>query len=194
VETGSGDGTMSDKFETATFAAGCFWCTEAIFQDLRGVQRVVSGYAGGRKADPTYEEVCTGMTGHAEAVQITFDPAVISYRNLIEIFWHTHDPTTPNRQGADVGTQYRSAVFYHNEDQRLAADEVKRKLEEEKVWPLPIVTEIAPFTNFFKAEEYHQNYFKNNPSRTYCALTINPKVRKFRIAYRDKLKNPTEYP
>ena len=134
------------------------------------------------------------MTGHAEAVQITFDPAVISYRNLIEIFWHTHDPTTPNRQGADVGTQYRSAVFYHNEDQRLAADEVKRKLEEEKVWPLPIVTEIAPFTNFFKAEEYHQNYFKNNPSRTYCALTINPKVRKFRIAYRDKLKNPTEYP
>lgn len=194
METGSGDGTMSDKFETATFAAGCFWCTEAIFQDLRGVQRVVSGYAGGRKADPTYEEVCTGMTGHAEAVQITFDPAVISYRELIEIFWHTHDPTTPNRQGADVGTQYRSAVFYHNEDQRLAADEVKRKLEEEKVWPLPIVTEIAPFTNFFKAEEYHQNYFKNNPSRTYCALTINPKVRKFRIAYRDKLKNPTEYP
>jgi peptide-methionine (S)-S-oxide reductase len=185
---------MSPKLETATFAAGCFWCVEAVFQDVRGVQRVVSGYTGGKKTDPTYEEVCTGMTGHAEAVQITFDPKVISYGELLEIFWHTHDPTTPNRQGHDVGTQYRSAVFYHSQEQKQAAEESKRKVEQERLWPLPIVTEIVPFTRFYEAEEYHRNYFKNNPDQRYCALTINPKVRKFRIEYRSKLKNPDEYP
>jgi peptide-methionine (S)-S-oxide reductase len=185
---------MSEKTETATFAAGCFWCVEAVFQDVRGVQRVVSGYTGGAKPDPTYEEVCTGATGHAEAVQIAFDPKAVSYRDLLEIFWHTHDPTTLNRQGADVGPQYRSAVFYHTEEQKAAAEALKKKLEGEKTWPLPIVTEIVPFSVFYPAEEYHQNYFKNNPAQMYCALTINPKVRKFRIAYRDKLKNPAAYP
>lgn len=185
---------MSEKLEKATFAAGCFWCVEAVFQDLKGVESVVSGYTGGKKPDPTYEEVSSGMTGHAEALQITFDPAVVSYRELLEIFWHTHDPTTLNRQGPDAGTQYRSAVFFHSEEQRKAAEEVKRALEAEKVWPLPIVTEIVPATVFYKAEDYHQNYFKSNPNQMYCRLTINPKVRKFRIAYRAKLKNPTEYP
>jgi peptide-methionine (S)-S-oxide reductase len=185
---------MSDKFETATFAAGCFWCVEAVFQDVRGVERVVSGYAGGKRADPTYEEVCTGMTGHAEAVQITFDPQVVSYADLLDIFWHTHDPTTLNRQGPDIGTQYRSAIFYHSEAQKKAAEESKRKAESEKLWPLPIVTEITPFTVFYKAEDYHQNYFKNNPNQMYCALTINPKVRKFRIAFASKLKDAARNP
>jgi len=185
---------MSEKYETATFAAGCFWCVEAVYQDVRGVQRVVSGYTGGKKPEPTYEDVCTGMTGHAEAVQITFDPEIISFAGLLEIFWHTHDPTTPNRQGSDAGTQYRSAIFYHDDAQQQAALKSKRRIEEEKLWPLPIVTELVPFTKFYEAEGYHQNYFKNNPSQMYCALTINPKVRKFRIAFRDKLKNPAEYP
>jgi peptide-methionine (S)-S-oxide reductase len=184
---------MSEKHETATFAAGCFWCVEAVFQDVRGVERVVSGYTGGKKTDPTYEEVCTGMTGHAEALQITFDPKIISFAELLEIFWHTHDPTTLNRQGPDAGTQYRSAIFYHNDAQQQAALISKRKLEDEKLWPLPIVTELVPFTKFYEAEGYHQNYFKNNPNQMYCALTINPKVRKFRIAFRAKLKNPDEY-
>jgi peptide-methionine (S)-S-oxide reductase len=185
---------MSETTETATFAAGCFWCVEAVFRDVRGVQRVVSGYAGGRTPDPSYEQVCTGKTGHAEAVQITFDPNVVSYRDLLEIFWHTHDPTTLNRQGADAGTQYRSAIYYHTDQQKRTAEESKRKAEEERLWPGPIVTEIQPFTVFYKAEEYHQNYFTNNPNQRYCALTINPKVRKFRIAFRDKLKNPDDYP
>jgi peptide-methionine (S)-S-oxide reductase len=179
---------MAHKTETATFAAGCFWCVEAVFQDVRGVRSVVPGYTGGKKPDPTYEEVCTGMTGHAEAVQIVFDPDAVSYRDLLEIFWHTHDPTTPNRQGPDVGPQYRSAVFYHSPEQKAAAEEVKRRIERERVWPLPIVTEIVPFTVFYEAEEYHRNYFANNPNQMYCVLTINPKVRKFRAAYRDKLK------
>ncbi len=185
---------MSDKFETATFAAGCFWCVEAVFQDVRGVDHVVSGYTGGKKANPTYEEVSTGMTGHAEALQITFDPKVITYEELLEIFWHTHDPTTLNRQGPDAGTQYRSAIFYHNDAQQQAALKSKRKIEDEKLWPLPIVTELVPYTKFYEAEGYHQNYFKNNPNQMYCALTINPKVRKFRIAFREKLKNPEAYP
>jgi peptide-methionine (S)-S-oxide reductase len=185
---------MAEILEKATFAAGCFWCVEAVFQDVRGVESVGSGYVGGKKPDPTYEEVSSGMTGHAETLQITFDPKVVSYRDLLEIFWHTHDPTTPNRQGPDVGTQYRSAVFYHNEEQRKIAEEVKLAMDVEKVWPLPIVTEIVPFTVFYKAEDYHQNYFKDNPDQMYCRLTINPKVRKFRIAFRAKLKNPEEYP
>ncbi|MGD0174763.1 MAG: peptide-methionine (S)-S-oxide reductase MsrA [Anaerolineales bacterium] len=185
---------MAETLEKATFAAGCFWCVEAVFQDVRGVERVVSGYTGGKKTNPTYEEVSSGMTGHAEALQIDFDPKVVSYKDLLEIFFHTHDPTTLNRQGPDVGTQYRSAIFYHSEEQRKAAEEIKHAIDAEGVWPLPIVTEIVPFTVFYKAEDYHQNYFKNNPNQMYCRLTINPKVRKFRIAYRVKLKNPEAYP
>jgi len=185
---------MAETLEKATFAAGCFWCVEAVFQDVRGVERVVSGYTGGKKTNPTYEEVSSGTTGHAEALQIAFDPKVVSYKDLLEIFWHTHDPTTLNRQGPDTGTQYRSAIFYHSEEQRQAAEETKRAIDAEGVWPLPIVTEIVPFTVFYKAEDYHQNYFKNNPDQMYCRLTINPKVRKFRIAYRVKLKNPEAYP
>ena len=185
---------MAETLEKATFAAGCFWCVEAVFQDVRGVERVVSGYTGGKKTNPTYEEVSSGTTGHAEALQIAFDPKVVSYKDLLEIFWHTHDPTTLNRQGPDTGTQYRSAIFYHSEEQRQAAEETKRAIDAEGVWPLPIVTEIVPLTVFYKAEDYHQNYFKNNPDQMYCRLTINPKVRKFRIAYRVKLKNPEAYP
>src|SRR4030042_3702277 len=156
---------MSDKFETATFAAGCFWCVEAVFQDVRGVQRVISGYPRGKKTDPTYEEVSTGMTGHAEALQITFDPKIITFEELLEIFWHTHDPTTPNRQGPDAGTQYRSAIFYHDDAQQQAALKSRRKIEDEKLWPLPIVTELVPFTIFYEAEGYYQQYFKNNPNQ-----------------------------
>lgn len=185
---------MAETLEKATFAAGCFWCVEAVFQDVRGVERVVSGYAGGKKTNPTYEEVSSGMTGHAEALQIDFDPKVVSYKELLEIFFHTHDPTALNRQGPDVGTQYRSAIFYHSEEQRKTAEETKRAIDAEGVWPLPIVTEIAPFTVFYKAEDYHQNYFNNNPDQMYCRLTINPKVRKFRIAYRTMLKNPEANP
>ena len=181
---------MAETLEKATFAAGCFWCVEAVFQDVRGVERVVSGYTGGKKTNPTYEEVSSGTTGHAEALQIAFDPKVVSYKDLLEIFWHTHDPTTLNRQGPDTGTQYRSAIFYHSEEQRQAAEETKRAIDAEGVWPLPIVTEIVPFSVFYKAEDYHQNYFKNNPDQMYCRLTINPKVSKFRIAFRAKLKNP----
>jgi peptide-methionine (S)-S-oxide reductase len=182
---------MSDKFETATFAAGCFWCVEAVFQEVRGVDHVVSGYCGGKRENPTYEEVSTGMTGHAESLQITFDPQVISYAELLEIFWHTHDPTTLNRQGADVGTQYRSAIFCHSEEQKRIAEESRRKVAEEKLWPDRIVTEIVPYKVFYPAEAYHQNYFKNNPNQMYCALTINPKVRKFRAAFAAKLKDST---
>jgi peptide-methionine (S)-S-oxide reductase len=185
---------MTDSFETATLAAGCFWCVEAVFGDLRGVQRVVSGYAGGKMPNPTYEQVCGGDTGHAEAVQITFDPSVISYRDLLEVFWYMHDPTTLNRQGPDAGTQYRSAIFYHNEKQRAAAEDSKRETEKAGLWPDPIVTEIVPFTNFYAAEDYHQNYFRDNPNQQYCRLVINPKLTKFRIAYRAKLRNPETYP
>jgi peptide-methionine (S)-S-oxide reductase len=185
---------MAEQSEVATFAAGCFWCTEAVFQDLKGVEKVVSGYAGGKKADPTYEEVSSGFTGHAEAVQITFDPGVISYRDLLEVFWHTHDPTTLNRQGPDVGTQYRSAIFYHTEEQRAAAEQSRREIEEARVWPGTIVTEIVPFTNFYVAEDYHLNYYRNNPNQMYCRLVINPKIRKFRMEFRAKLKEPNAYP
>jgi methionine-S-sulfoxide reductase len=185
---------MAETLEKATFAAGCFWCVEAVFQDVRGVERVISGYTGGEKTNPTYEEVSSGMTGHAEALQIAFDPKIVPYKDLLEIFWHTHDPTTLNRQGPDVGTQYRSAIFYHSEEQRKTAEETKHEIDAEGVWSLPIVTEIVPFTVFYQAEDYHQNYFKNNPDQMYCQLTINPKVRKFRIAYRAKLKNPEAYP
>jgi peptide-methionine (S)-S-oxide reductase len=174
--------------ETATFAAGCFWCVEAIYSGVKGVRKVVSGYTGGKTEKPAYEQVCTGQTGHAEAVQITFDPTVITYSELLEVFWYTHDPTTLNQQGPDVGTQYRSAVYYHSEDQRLAAEDSKRKLQESGVWTRPIVTEITPFSVFYPAEAYHQNYYLDHPNQSYCWLVINPKMAKFREKFKEKLK------
>lgn len=178
---------MSDKtLAIATLGAGCFWCVEAIFQDLQGVERVVSGYAGGAVANPTYEQVCAGRTGHAEAVQITFDPQVITYEELLEVFWRVHDPTTLNRQGADVGTQYRSVIFYHDERQKATAE--RSKAEAADLWPKPIVTEIAPFDAFYPAEAYHQEYYNRNPNQSYCRIVIDPKVRKFRQAFQAKLK------
>jgi peptide-methionine (S)-S-oxide reductase len=179
----------SEKLETATFGSGCFWCTEAFFQQLRGVKSVVSGYSGGNVVDPTYEAVSSGHTGHAEVTQITFDPAVISFDDLLKVFWQTHDPTTPNQQGHDVGTQYRSAVFYHNEDQRRVAEEYKKQLDASKTFPKPIVTEITQFKNFYPAEKYHQNYFKLNPSQSYCQFVIRPKVEKFNKEFKTLLKD-----
>lgn len=179
---------MSNKLETATLGAGCFWCVEAIFQDLAGVQQVVSGYAGGKVGNPTYQQVCTGTTGHAEAVQITFDPEVISFEDLLYIFWRTHDPTTLNRQGADVGTQYRSVIFYHDEKQKAIAEKSKQETEASGLWPNPIVTEITPFSNFYRAEGYHQDYYRQNSNQPYCRVVIDPKVRKFKKEFQDKLK------
>jgi peptide-methionine (S)-S-oxide reductase len=174
--------------DTATFGSGCFWCTEAIFERVNGVVEVVSGYAGGQVDNPTYEEVCTGSTGHAECTQITFNPAIITYDELLEIFWKTHDPTTLNRQGNDVGTQYRSVIFYHNDEQKQKAEYYKKKLEEEKIWKDPIVTEISPLPKFYIAEKYHQDYYENNPYQGYCAFVITPKVEKFEKVFKDKLK------
>ncbi|MCG8608848.1 peptide-methionine (S)-S-oxide reductase MsrA [bacterium] len=179
---------MSRELETVTLGAGCFWCVEAIFMDLEGVEKVASGYAGGTVENPTYEQVCTGTTGHAEVVQVTFDSEVISFEEILYVFWRTHDPTTLNRQGADTGTQYRSAIFYHNEQQKLVAEKSKKETDESDLWPNPIVTEITPFSNFYPAENYHQNYFALNPNQPYCRAVIDPKVRKFRKAFSDKLK------
>lgn len=174
--------------EVATLAGGCFWCTEAIFADLRGVEKVVSGYSGGSVENPSYKEVCNGTTEHAEAIQILFDPKLISYRDLIRIFLTTHDPTTLNQQGADVGTQYRSAIFTHNDEQKRIAKEVIGEVGKEGIWRNPIVTETTPYANFYKAEDYHQEYFAQNPMQGYCQAVIAPKVLKFRAKYRDKLK------
>jgi peptide-methionine (S)-S-oxide reductase len=172
----------------ATFGAGCFWCTEAVFQQLKGVLSVVSGYSGGSIKNPTYRQVCTGTTGHAEAVQVTYDPAVISYEELLEVFWQTHDPTTPDRQGNDVGPQYRSVIFYHTPEQEQLAEQYKQKLDASDAFPLPIVTEIAPFTEFYRAEAYHQNYFQENSGQPYCQGIIRPKVEKVKKVFQDKLK------
>lgn len=179
---------QNKNLETATFGSGCFWCTEAIFERVKGVSSVVSGYSGGSVANPTYKEVCDGTTGHAECTQITFDPAVISYDELLEIFWKMHDPTTLNRQGNDVGTQYRSVIFYHNDDQKQKAEYYKKKLNDEKIWDKPIVTEITKFEKFYPAEDYHQEYYENNPNQGYCAYVITPKVEKFEKIFKDKLK------
>jgi peptide-methionine (S)-S-oxide reductase len=179
----------TSKLETATFGGGCFWCIEAIFQDLKGVEKVESGYSGGTTKYPTYQEVCSGTTGHAEVVQITFNPAIISYDQILEVFWHVHDPTTLNRQGADVGTQYRSVIFYHNDEQKISAENSKKKTEDSKLWDEPIITEISPFMEFYKAEDYHQNYYKDNPEKSYCSLVIAPKVRKFYKEYDYLLKD-----
>lgn len=174
--------------DVATFGAGCFWCVEAVFQDLAGVDTVLSGYSGGHIKNPPYREVTQGRTGHAEAVQIFFDPKVITYEELLEIFWVTHDPTTLNRQGADVGPQYRSAVFYHNDKQKNLAEQYKKALDQEGAFDKPIVTEITPFSNFYVAEDYHQNYFKLNGNQPYCQIVIQPKVDKVKKVFGDKLK------
>lgn len=174
--------------ETATLAGGCFWCLEAVYNELRGVTQVVSGYAGGHVASPSYEQVCTGTTGHAEVVQITFDPDVISYRDLLEVFFTIHDPTTLNRQGADVGTQYRSAIFTHSAEQEQIAREVIAELTEAGVWANPIVTEVQPLEAFYPAEAYHQRYFERNPDQGYCRVVIAPKVAKARKEHLHRLK------
>jgi peptide-methionine (S)-S-oxide reductase len=174
--------------EVATLAGGCFWCLEAAFSELRGVDKVVSGYAGGHVPNPSYELVCTGTTGHAEVVQITFDPAVVSYDDLLHVFFTIHDPTTLNRQGGDVGTQYRSAIFYHSAAQKAAAERVMAELATTKVWDDPLVTELVPLERFYPAEEYHRDYFRRNPTQAYCRAVIAPKVAKVRKLYLDKLK------
>jgi peptide-methionine (S)-S-oxide reductase len=174
--------------EKATFGMGCFWCTEAIFQQLKGVKKVESGYSGGTVANPTYEDVSSGQTGHAEVIQVTFDPAVISYKDLLEVFWKMHDATTLNRQGADVGTQYRSVIFYSNADQKSLAEKYKKELNDQNAFGKPVVTQIAPLKNFYKAEDYHQNYYKLNGSKPYCRIVIKPKMDKLEKIFKDKLK------
>lgn len=177
------------QLETATLAAGCFWCVEAVFDDLEGVEDVVSGYSGGHKDNPTYQEVCSETTGHAEVVQVRFDPDVLSYADLLRVFFTVHDPTTLNRQGGDVGTSYRSAIFYHSEEQRQAAIEVIAEISDAGLYDNPIVTEVTPFEKFWPAEDYHQEYFANNPNQPYCAAVVAPKVAKFRQKFANKLKH-----
>jgi peptide-methionine (S)-S-oxide reductase len=174
--------------EVATLGGGCFWCIEAAFQEIRGVVNVESGYSGGTTASPTYEQVCTGTTAHAEVVQVTFDPNRVSFREILEIFFTAHDPTTLNRQGADVGSQYRSVIFYHNKKQKEVAEQVIEELVASKVWDDPIVTQVEPFKGFYKAEEYHRRYFERHPEAGYCRVVIAPKIAKLRKKYREKLK------
>lgn len=180
---------MSKMFETATFGTGCFWCTEAVFQNLKGVEKVESGYSGGFVENPTYEEVCDRNTGHAECLRITYDPGEISYDELLEVFWQSHDPTTLNRQGNDVGPQYRSVIFFHNEEQHREAAEWKHKLNESNAFGVPVVTEIEPAGPFYPAEDYHENYYLNNPLHGYCHFVIKPKVDKVRKIFANKMKS-----
>src|SRR6185437_16867413 len=175
------------KLQVATFGAGCFWCTEAQFQQLNGVEKVESGYSGGTVPNPTYKQVCTGATGHAEVCNVYYDPTVISYDELLAAFWTCHDPTTLNRQGNDVGTQYRSIIFYHNEEQKQKAEEYKKKLNDEKAWDKPVITEITAFDKFYKAEDYHQDYYNENGHEPYCTFVIKPKLDKFKKVFKDKL-------
>jgi peptide-methionine (S)-S-oxide reductase len=180
---------FSGKTETATFGTGCFWCTEAIFEQLEGVLDVISGYAGGKNANPSYEEVSTGETGYAECIQIIYDPVKISFDELLEVFWQVHDPTTLNRQGADVGTQYRSVIFYHNDEQKKKAEKYKMELDKSGAFDNPIVTTLEPFTRFYEAETYHQEYYANNKNKNpYCSIVIRPKLDKFEKVFKDKLK------
>lgn len=181
---------MSKQLEKATLGGGCFWCLEAVYQELKGVAAVESGYAGGHVKNPTYREVCSAMTGHAEVVQVTFDPAVISYEEILYVFWRVHDPTTLNRQGADVGPQYRSIILTHSEEQNAIADRSRAEAEAAGIWPDPIVTEIKPLTQFYVAEPQHQNYYRNNRYQGYCIVVIDPKLRKFRKSFADKLQQP----
>lgn len=180
--------TSSLKAETAVFGGGCFWCTEAVFSELKGVSNVESGYSGGTTKNPTYQDVCTGETGHAEVIKITYDPNIVDYKKLLEVFFLTHDPTTLNRQGADVGTQYRSVVFYSNEEQKQEALEVIKKINEAKAYPNPIVTEVAPLANYYPAEKYHQNYYEQNGNQPYCRIVIQPKMEKFKKAFKEIIK------
>jgi peptide-methionine (S)-S-oxide reductase len=181
-------GSMTEQREIATLGGGCFWCLDGIFRDLKGVEKVESGYAGGTTKNPSYRDVCSGMTGHAEVVQVTFDPSVISFRDILGVFFTIHDPTTLNRQGADVGTQYRSVILYHSESQRHAAEQAISELTAGKVWDNAVVTQVEPFTVFYPAEPYHQDYFAQNPEQPYCQVVIAPKVSKFRKKYLDRLK------
>jgi peptide-methionine (S)-S-oxide reductase len=179
---------MENNLETATLAAGCFWCVEAVFDDLKGVEDVVSGYSGGHTENPTYQQVCSETTGHAEVAQIKFNPQELSFKELLQVFFAVHDPTTLNRQGNDVGSSYRSAIFYHNEEQKRIAEEVIREVTEEGVYDSPIVTEVTAFDKFYPAEDYHQEYFANNPNQPYCAAVVAPKVAKFRQKFLTRLK------
>jgi peptide-methionine (S)-S-oxide reductase len=179
---------MNNSLQTATLAGGCFWCLEAVFDELRGVESVESGYAGGGTGNPTYREVCSGTTGHAEVVQVKFDPKLISYRDLLNVFFAIHDPTTLNRQGADTGTQYRSAIFYHNDEQKQIAEDAIKDLNSQQIWGKPIVTELTTFDKFYMAEDYHQEYFANNPNQPYCQAVVAPKVMKFRKHFLEMLK------
>lgn len=179
---------MEQKLEVATLGAGCFWCVEAIYQRLEGVEKVESGYSGGSVKNPSYEQVCSGRTGHAEVIHVTFDPAKLSYKELLEVFFRTHDPTTLNKQGADAGTQYRSAIFYHGDEQKRIAEEVTKETNAAKIWDDPIVTEIAQFSEFYKAEDYHQDYYNQNSYQPYCMMVINPKLSKFKKEFKNKLK------
>lgn len=178
----------TDQLEVAALGGGCFWCLEAIYEQLQGVNMVTSGYAGGTIADPTYEQVCTGTTGHAEVVQISFDPSTITFKEILQVFFTIHDPTTLNRQGADVGPQYRSVIFYHSEAQRMTAEEVIQEIGAAKIWDAPIVTELVPMMHFFEAEDYHQEYYRRNGGQPYCRVVIAPKVAKFRKRYLERLK------
>ena len=180
--------SSDNNVETATLANGCFWCSEAVFQRLKGVKSILPGYAGGTIKNPSYGQVCTGKTGHTESIQIKFDPNVISFEKILDIFWHTHDPTTLNKQGNDVGTQYRSAVFYHDENQKKIAEDSKKDLSEKGIYKDPVVTEITPFTNFYVAENYHKNYYQNHSSEPYCSFVINPKIDKLFKQYRHQIK------
>lgn len=180
---------MNHTLKTATFAGGCFWCTEAIFKNLKGVISVTPGYTGGHMPNPTYEQVCSGTTGHAEATQIEFDPGIISFERLLDVFFGTHDPTTPNRQGNDVGEQYRSAIFCHDDEQRATSKRMIKRLEQEKTFDRPIVTEIVPFTNFYSAEDYHRDYYRRNKYKPYCLFTISPKIAKLRKKFHQFLTN-----
>ncbi|HLK64146.1 MAG TPA: peptide-methionine (S)-S-oxide reductase MsrA [Bryobacteraceae bacterium] len=179
------------KNETATLGGGCFWCLEAVYQDMEGVESVVSGYMGGHVENPSYRDVCTGRTGHVEVVQVTFDPDVTTYKEILEVFFAIHDPTTRDRQGNDSGPQYRSVIFYHDDGQKRIAEETIRELDAEDIWPQPIVTEVQPATVFYVAEDYHQEYFRNNPMQPYCAFVVAPKVRKFRDKFAAKLRKVT---
>jgi peptide-methionine (S)-S-oxide reductase len=180
--------TASKRLEVATLGGGCFWCTEAIFSQLKGVENVKPGYAGGKTENPTYEQVCSGVTGHAEVVQITFDPNMISYKEILQIFFSTHDPKTLNRQGPDIGTQYRSIILYENDKQKKTAEQVIKEITEERIWNKPIVTQLEPLKTFYKAEDYHKDYFKRHPDQTYCSRVIAPKIAKFKKLYVGKVR------
>lgn len=180
--------THNERYQTATLGGGCFWCIEAIYLEVKGVISVTSGYSGGKIKNPTYREVSSGMTSHAEVVQIVFDPGIITFRDILTIFFHVHDPTTLNRQGADIGTQYRSVIYYHDDDQKFIAEAVMQETEAEKIWPDPLVTELSPYTTFYKAENYHQDYYANNQDAPYCTYVISPKMEKFRKNHREWLR------